>query len=120
MSANNHNLDFAPKLTFVSVTGPTLDRVGARAMRAHTTRANFARRRLRLEREYTDQKEKRVTRREPLPVEEDRPNLDHHRIVHVYVPIITHPGLGGKLSAKDVFYTDHCTCYMSILIVARD
>ncbi|KAJ9644239.1 hypothetical protein H2204_001590 [Knufia peltigerae] len=46
MSANQ--VAFAPRLTFVSTTGPTLDHDSAKARRAHTTRANFARRRQRL------------------------------------------------------------------------
>ncbi|KPI34551.1 uncharacterized protein AB675_7403 [Cyphellophora attinorum] len=45
-------------LTFVSMTGPTLNESSAKAMRAHTTRANFRKRRHRLVQEYLDQKAK--------------------------------------------------------------
>jgi hypothetical protein len=45
-------------LTFVSMTGPTLNDSSAKAMRAHTTRANFRKRRHRLVQEYLDQKAK--------------------------------------------------------------
>lgn len=44
------------RFTFISTAGPNLDPANARSVRAHTTRANFARRRLLSTRLYTAQR----------------------------------------------------------------
>lgn len=106
MSANK--VGSVPNLTFVSMTGPTLDDTSAKAMRAHTTRANFARRRRRLVREYADQK-KRAACVQPLQVEEDCQTTDWNQVVDTQFPIFSHPGLGQKLNEHDAFLIDHCT-----------
>lgn len=105
MSANK--VGFVPNLTFVSITGPTLDNISGKAMRAHTTRANFTRRRLRLVREYADQKEC-AARVELLQVEEDDQTTDRNQVVDIQRPIFSHPGLDRKLNGKDVFLINHC------------
>jgi hypothetical protein len=105
MSANR--VGFVPNLTFVSITGPTLDHISAKAMRAHTTRANFARRRLRLVREYAAQKEC-ASRIEPLQVEEDGQTTDRDQVVDIQLPIFSHPGLDRKLNSKDAFFINYC------------
>ena len=105
MSANK--VGFVPNLTFVSITGPTLDIISAKAMRAHTTRANFARRRLRLVREYADQKEC-AARVEPQQVEEDGQTTDRNQEADIQLPIFSHPGLDRNLNGKDVFLINYC------------
>jgi len=105
MSANK--AVFVPNLTFVSITGPTLDNTSAKAMRAHTTRANFARRRRRMVREYADRKEC-ATCVKPLQVEEDGQIIDFDQAVDIQLPIFNHPGLDRKLNIKDAFFINHC------------
>jgi hypothetical protein len=46
------------KLTFVSISGPSLDHDSAKLMRAHTTKANFARRRQQKVQDYAERKER--------------------------------------------------------------
>lgn len=101
----------APDLTFVSITGPTLDKVNAKAMRAHTTRANFARRRRRLVRDYADQKEN-AARVNSLRVGADGLNTDRGLVVHIQYPIFSHPGLDYRLNKKDAFFIHHCAWEM--------
>lgn len=104
MSASK--VGIVPNLTFVSITGPTLDNISAKAMRAHTTRANFARRRRRLVREYADQKEC-ATRVEPRQVEKDGQTRDCDQVVDVQLPIFSHPHLDRKLNGRDAFFISH-------------
>lgn len=105
MSANK--VDKVPNLTFVSMTGPRLDNISTKAMRAHTTRANFARRRGRLVREYADQKE-RAARVEALQVEKPGQTADHDQVVDLWLPIFNHHGLDQKLNKKDAFLINNC------------
>lgn len=105
MSVNK--MGSVPDLTFVSINGPTLDKVNAKAMRAHTTRANFARRRRRLVRDYADQKEN-VARVKSLRIGEDILKTDHGLVVDIQHPIFSHPGLDYKLNRKDAFFIHHC------------
>jgi hypothetical protein len=95
---------FVPNLTFVSMSGPTLDNVSAKAMRAHTTKANFARRRQRLVREYAEQKE-RDARVGPVQVEDDSQTTCHHQVVDIQ---LSHPGLDQRLNGEDTFLINHC------------
>lgn len=97
----------APDLTFVSITGPTLDRVNAKAMRAHTTRANFARRRRRLVRDYAVHKESSA-REDSLKVEQDALRTDRGREVDIRLFIFSHPALDPRLNRKDAFFIHHC------------
>ncbi|KAK6381688.1 hypothetical protein LTS17_004747 [Exophiala oligosperma] len=102
MSANQ--VAFAPRLTFVSTTGPTLDHDSAKARRAHTTRANFARRRQRLVSEYAAQKQKEHhTSLTPL-------QADEHAVQAVrcsQLPFLSHPGLDRILRGNDAFFINH-------------
>ncbi|RDW73579.1 hypothetical protein BP6252_07486 [Coleophoma cylindrospora] len=109
-----NEVGFVPNLTFVSMTGPTLDNSSAKAMRAHTTRANFARRRLRLVREYSDLKDC-APRVEPPQVEEDGQTTDHDQVVDIQLPIFSHPGLDTKLNGIDAFFINHLTQAMEKL-----
>lgn len=100
-----------PGFTFVSINGPTLDKVNAKAMRAHTTRVNFARRRRRLVRDFADQKEI-LARVQPLQVEQDGLNTNRDLTVQSRLPILrlSHPGLDRKLNGKDAFFIQNCGC----------
>ncbi|KAI7779304.1 hypothetical protein LA080_000975 [Diaporthe eres] len=109
----------AADLTFVSITGTTLDKVNAKAMRAHTTRANFARRRRRLERDYAEQKES-AARFGSLRVGEDGPNTGRGLVVDIQHPIFSHPGLGYRLNRKDAFFIHHLTKAMEKLHLVTD
>ncbi|RDL35887.1 uncharacterized protein BP5553_06499 [Venustampulla echinocandica] len=112
MSVNK--VGFVPNLTFVSITGPTLDNIRAKAVGAHTTRANFTRRRLRLVREYAAQKECAASV-EPLQVEEDGQTTNRDQIVDIQLPIFSHPGLDQKLNPKEAFFINHLTQAMGKL-----
>ncbi|KAK2767464.1 hypothetical protein FQN54_003620 [Arachnomyces sp. PD_36] len=112
MSTNK--VDFAPNLTFVSITGPTLDNASAKAMRVHTTRANFARRRQRLVREYADQKES-TARAQPRQAEEDYQTMGRNQVVKIRLPVLSHPGLDRKLNNNDAFFINHLTQAMGRL-----
>jgi hypothetical protein len=92
-----------PNYTFVSTTGPTLDNVSAKAMRAHTTRANFARRRLRLVREYADQT-KPTTHGTPIQNKEDSKQTDREALTPTKTPIVTYPSFGRDLHRTDAFF----------------
>lgn len=105
MSANK--MDSVPDLTFVSITGPALDKVSAKAMRAHTTRANFARRRRRLVRDYAEKKEC-ASRSKPPQVKEHGPNTDRGLVVDIRLPMLSHPGLDRTLNRKDAFFIEYC------------
>lgn len=83
-----------PNLTFVSMSGPLLDKASAKAMRAHTTKANFARRRQRRVREY-------ATRRDRRPGEEDGQSTDRNQAVELQMPISIRPAFACKLDGKD-------------------
>lgn len=102
-----HKMGSAADLTFVSITGPILDKVNAKAMRAHTTRANFARRRRRLVRDYADQKES-AARIGSLRIREDGLNTDRGLVIDIQHPIFSHPGLNYRLNRKDAFFIHHC------------
>ena len=97
-------MSLVPSLTFVSMTGPRLDNVSAKAMRAHTTKANFARRRRRLVQEYTDKREG-APRLEPLQVDEDDQTTDHDQAAHTQTPAFGRP---GKLNRNDAFFINKC------------
>lgn len=119
MSANG--VDFAPNLTFVSTTGPSLDYAGVKAMRAHITNTNFARRRRRLVREYADQR-KHAMRVcvEPLQVERHGQTMDRDQVVDIQLPVLIHPGLDRKLNLHDAFFINHCRCSFASLFAATD
>lgn len=106
MSTNK--VDFVPNLTFVTITGPTLGNINAKAMRAHTTKANFTRRRLRLVREYADQKAC-AAHVEPHQVDEDDQTTDRNQGVDIQLPVFSHPGLDQRLNGKDAFLINNCT-----------
>lgn len=108
----------APGFTFVSINGPTLDKVHAKAMRAHTTRVNFARRRRRLVLDYSDQKES-LARVHALRVEQDGLNTDRDLTVHSRLPILSHPGLDRKLNRKDAFFIQNCALERSQFHLSR-
>lgn len=108
MSANGVAL--VPNLTFVSTAGPTLDHASAKAMRAHITRANFARRRRRLVREYAEQREHTVCLK-PRQVKGDshaRQVTDRGQVVNIQSPILSLPGLDQRLNRADAFFIIHC------------
>lgn len=105
MSANK--MDSVPDLTFVSITGPALDKVSAKAMRAHITRANFARRRRRLVRDYAEEKEC-ASRSKPLRINKDVLDTDRGLVVDIRLPMLSHPGLDRRLNRKDAFFIDYC------------
>lgn len=105
MSANE--VDFGSNLTFVSTTGPTLDNASARIIRAHITRANFARRRQRLVREYTDQRDHAV-RLESLQAKGDGQATDRDRLVDIQLPSSSLLGLEQNLNRNDAFFINHC------------
>lgn len=99
-----------PKLTFVSMNGPTLDVASAKAMRAHTTKTNFARRRRRLVQEFADRKENDSdTGVERSRTEQDGQAKDCGRGSNSRLPIFSHRGLSvnRKLDGKDSFFIDH-------------
>ncbi|KAK2613113.1 hypothetical protein N8I77_000042 [Diaporthe amygdali] len=104
-----------PDLTFVSITGPALDKVSAKAMRAHTTRANFARRRRRLVHEYADRKES-TARVELLQVEEAGLTINRDPSVDVQLPILSRP----HLDSKDAFFIHYLTQAMEKLLLVTD
>lgn len=106
MPANK--MDSVPDLTFVSITGPALDKVGAKAMRAHITRANFARRRRRLVRDYAEKKEC-ASHPNPLQVKQDGLDTDRSLVVDIRLPMLSHPGLDRRLNRKDAFFIGYCT-----------
>ncbi|KAK5089758.1 hypothetical protein LTR70_006600 [Exophiala xenobiotica] len=112
MSANK--VDFVPNLTFVTITGPTLGNINAKAMRAHTTRANFTRRRLRLVREYADQKAC-AAHVEPHQAKEDDQTTDRNQAVDIQLPVFSHPSLDQRLNGKDAFLINHLTRAMQKL-----
>lgn len=105
MSASK--VDIVSNLTFLSMTGPTLSNADAKAMRAHTTRANFRRRRLRLVREYADEKEC-AARIESQQAEGPDQITDHNQAVDIQLTVFSHPGLDQRLNRKDAFLVDHC------------
>lgn len=98
---------FAPNLTFVSTTGPTLDRASAKAMRAHVTRANFARRRRRLVREHAEQREHTVCLK-PRQVKGDGQVTNRGQLVNIQSPILSLQGLDRRLDQADAFFIVHC------------
>lgn len=112
MSAND--VERGPNWSFVSMTGPTLDNISAKTMRAHTTRANFARRRLRLMREYAAQKER------PHP-QTQQPNRDvqtpfTNRPLDTRLLVMSRPGLDQALNHQDDFFITHCASQMDLCI----
>lgn len=100
-------MDSGSPLTFVSISGPTLDRASAKAMRAHTTRANFARRRRRLVLEYTGGK-KKPAHAGPLQVEKHGLDTERGLALHFGFPVSGHPGLDQRLNRKDAFFINNC------------
>lgn len=76
-------------------------------MRAHTTRANFARRRRRLVRKYVDYKES-TAHLQPLQTEEDGQFTDRNQAVEIPRPIFRHSRLNSKLNGNDAFLINHC------------
>ena len=101
-------------LTFVSITGPTLDKAGARVRRAHTTRTNFAQRRRRLVRDYADQKEC-AARSKSSQVEEDGLTANGDLVRDIRHPIAPYPGLEDRrLNRKDAFFINHCALDMDV------
>ncbi|KIW13321.1 hypothetical protein PV08_08509 [Exophiala spinifera] len=117
MSVNK--TDSTPSLTFVSTTGPTLDHDSAKAVRAHTTRANFARRRQRLVREYAVQKQKdHDTVVKSLQIEVDgsqKVGFESASVVELHPHFLVHPGLDRKPSGNDSFFINYLTHEMEKL-----
>jgi hypothetical protein len=95
-------------LTFVSMTGPTLDVTSAKAMRAHTTKANFARRRRRLVQEYHEQQEKQdhASRVKPVSEVESRELSKPVQPVHIQSLIPKQPSVTRKLKEDDALLID--------------
>lgn len=100
-------MGLASNLTFVSITGPTLDKRSAKAMRAHVTKANFARRRRRLVQDHVAQKECTACAKR-LKRDEHGIDKDDNLAVDVQLPILGHPGLDQQLNRTDAFYIHHC------------
>lgn len=107
ISMSASKMGSVPELMFVSITGPALDKASAKAMRAHVTRANFARRRRRLVRDYANQKD-HAMRLKPAHVEQDDLNKDRGLVIDVRLPMLSHPGVDRRLHGKDAFYISHC------------
>lgn len=113
MSANESKKSVsAPNWMFLSTTGPTLDSASVKAMRAHTTKVNFTRRRLRLVREYTEHKQG-VVRVQHSPVKDggdcyDGGQLGRNPGVEVSLPLLNDPDQDRQLSRKDLFFFSHC------------
>ncbi len=106
MGANEAGSDST--LTFVSVSGPTLDKASARAMRAHTTRANFARRRQRQMRAYAE-RNARAAQNGSAKVEEADQTMGRAKVVTFHLPLAKYRSLGQTLSGKDAFFINRCT-----------
>lgn len=107
MSMSANKMGTVPNLTFVSISGPGLDKANAKAMRAHVTRANFARRRRRLVQDYADKNE-RAAYLKPVQVEQDGLGPDLGAVVNTRLPMLSHPGLDRRLHGKDAFFINHC------------
>ena len=75
-------------------------------MRAHTTRANFARRRRRLVREYAERKEC-APRVEPVQVKGDGQITTRDQVINIQLPIFSYPGWDRILNGKDAFFINH-------------
>lgn len=104
-----NTMGLAPGLTFVSTTGPTLDRGSVKAMRAHTTRVNFARRRRRLVQDYAAQN-KSAAKVKYAHAEDVSPSKDRSLVlVDHHPPITSRPGLDQRLNRGDAFYIQHRT-----------
>lgn len=89
------------------MTGSTLDNTNAKAVRAHTTRANFTRRRRRLVREHVERKEYAALIK-TRQIGADEQTTGRNQAVDVQLPIFSHPSLNQKLNGKDAFLIDHC------------
>jgi len=83
-----------PDFTFVSIPGPALDNASAKAARAHITRANFARRRRRVVREYTDSKNY-TAHEQPLAADEIVQTTDENQAAYVQPLVFRRPGLSS-------------------------
>lgn len=94
-------MGLASELTFVSTTGPTLDQVSAKAMRAHTTRENFRRRRQRLVREYEEHKDRAALRKPARPG--DQPST-----ILTPVRMVKQPSFERRLSGENAFMINFC------------
>lgn len=101
-------MGLASHFTFVSITGPTLDKSSAKAMRAHTTKANFARRRRRLVRDHAAQKDN-VACVKFVQGEEVGLTTDRGLVVGSRPPLLSHPGVDQQLNRTDALYIQHCT-----------
>ena len=93
-------------LTFILSTGPTLDNVGSKTMRAHTTRANFARRRRRLVIEHNERK-KFIADRPNLHAADDSLAVDDGKNVESQLATFTGKPL-QDLDGQDSFFISYC------------
>ena len=93
-------------LTFILSNGPALDNVGSKTMRAHTTRANFARRRRRLVIEHNE-RNKSIADRPNILAVDNNISVDDGKNVKSQLATFTGKPL-QDLDGQDSFFISYC------------
>jgi hypothetical protein len=95
-------MDQRPQLTFVTTTGPVLDYIGCKAVRRHTTKANFKRRRWQMVQSYAKRRKHSVAAAGNQP-------LQSHGSGDAAVFDLGLPWFGRqKLTSEHLFLIEYC------------